>query len=620
MIMTRMRWSVLLAAVMLLAGLAGAQDIFEAVKADDLAKVQAMVAKDPSLVRSKDASGNTPLHAAAIAGSVPMADWLLSKGGDINAGNLASATPLFEAIRNKKDDVALLLIDKGADIGKNGGALVQAANKNRLAVAERLIAKGADIEQKQGEYTPLGYIARGGVKSFEVFELLMEKGAQFNLRDSLGHTPLDNAVFYAEDDRIIDLLLDRSAEVTADPDSLKEIMSIAARRGNPRLFDYYRTRGGEALFADEANRRRFMRGAILGGSLNLVKKLRERQIPLDFSVNAAGMTPLHWLSSNPEALGMIEFLAANGADLNVRTKDGRSAYNIAQARGNEGAAALLAKLGANTEPQKFPILTGPYVGQTPGDELQMFAPGIINDQDHGTIAFSPDGQEVYWPTGKAIKMMKVRDGRWTEPAYAPFSGPRDIDFYDDVPYVTPDNKRLFFMSKRPLGSEVSQKENIWYVERTADGWSEPKPLDAVVNGMRQHWQITVSNSGNLYFGSQRENDTQGGGDLYCSRLVDGRYTEPVNLGPAVNTKDHELQPFIAPDESFILFWRSAGQVPSAFVSFKGRNGEWLPAVKFDLPWSPGGIMISPDGKYLFAAGRWKSAKFLEDLRPKSEHP
>ncbi len=608
-----------IAALILVSGSLNAQEIFDAVKVNDLAKVQGIVAKDPSLVRSKDASGNTPLHAAAIVGSVPIAEWLLSKGADINADNLASMTPLFEAIRNAKDEAALFLIDKGADLSKNGGALNAAALRNRLAVAERLIAKGVDIDQKKGDYTALGNAARMG--RFEVTEILVRKGASLNVRDSLGNTVLDNAVIYgADDNRAIDLLLDRSAEVNTDPAFLRTALSAAARRGHPRLFEYYRARGGEALFADESNRRAFMRSAILGGSLELVKKLQARQIPLDFSANAAGMTPLHWLAFDPGKLGMIELLARSGVDLNVRTKDGRSAYNIAEANGNREGMALLIKLGASIEPQKFPVITGPYVGQTPpGDELTAFAPGII-EQDHGTIAFSPDGREVYWPTGKAIMMMKFRDGRWTQPAYAPFSGPSEIDFYDDVPFVTPDNKRLFFTSLRPVGSETSRKENIWFVERTADGWSEPKPVDAPVNALSLHWQVSVSSTGTLYFGGQKDKDHYGRGDIYCSRLVDGKYSEPVNLGPAINTPDSESQVFIAPDESFILFWRAPTQVPSAYVSFKGPNGEWLPAVKFDLPWAPGGLMVSPDGKYLFSAGRWKSAKFLEALRPKSERP
>lgn len=132
--------------------------------------------------------------------------------------------------------------------------------------------------------------------------------------------------------------------------------------------------------------------------------------------------------------------------------------------------------------------------------------------------------------------------------------------------------------------------------------------------MSLHWQVSVSSAGTLYFGGNREKDGDGSSDLYCSRLVNGEYTEPVNLGPAVNTKDSESQPFISPDESFILFFRAPGQVPSAYVSFKGSDGRWLPAVKFDLPWTGAGLIVSPDGQYLFASGYWKSAKFLEAMR------
>jgi hypothetical protein len=385
-----------------------------------------------------------------------------------------------------------------------------------------------------------------------------------------------------------------------------------------RLFEYYRERGGEALFADESNRRAIMRSAITGGSLEMVKKLQAKGIPLDSTANQNGATPVHSLASNPKAVDMIEFLVRNGADVNARTNNGRSAYNIAEEAGNRDVAALLLKLGASPEPQKFPRLTGPYLGQTPpGDELKLFAPGIVF-LDHGTICVSPDGQEMYWPTGTAIMMTRIQDGRWTQPAFAPFSGPSDIDFYDDVPFVTPDNKRLFVTSKRPLGSETSRKENIWFVERTAAGWSQPKSVGPAVNAMSLHWQVAVANAGTLYFGGRNEKDSLGSSDIYASRLVNGEYTTPVNLGPAVNSKDGESQPFIAPDESFILFYRAPGQIPSAFVSFRGRDGKWLQAVKIDLPWAGAGIMVSPDGKYLFTAGRWKATSFLDELRRRAE--
>ncbi len=213
-------------------------------------------------------------------------------------------------------------------------------------------------------------------------------------------------------------------------------------------------------------------------------------------------------------------------------------------------------------------------------------------------------------------MTRFQDGRWTKPAFAPFSGPSDIPFHDDVPFVTPDNKRLFFTSKRPVAPGAPEKENIWFVERTPTGWSEPRSVGSAVNAMSLHWQVSVSNAGTLYFGGRSEKDGYGSGDIYCSRLVNGQYAAPVNLGPAINTKDGESQAFVAPDESFILFFRAPGQVPSAHVSFKGRDGQWMPAVKFDLPWAGAGLIVSPDGKYLFAGGQWRSARFLEELRPR----
>ena len=109
---------------------------------------------------------------------------------------------------------------------------------------------------------------------------------------SLGNTPLDNAIIYANpDDRAIDLLLPRSPEINKAPEQLAWIPSAAARRGHVRLFEYYRERGGEALFADEPTRRAIMRSAITGGSLELVKKLQTRGIPLVLSANQTRREP-----------------------------------------------------------------------------------------------------------------------------------------------------------------------------------------------------------------------------------------------------------------------------------------------------------------------------------------
>ena len=63
------------------------QDIFDAIKNNDVARVQALLEKDTSLVNQKDTEGNTPLHKAGIVGSVSIAEFILSKGAEINAVN-----------------------------------------------------------------------------------------------------------------------------------------------------------------------------------------------------------------------------------------------------------------------------------------------------------------------------------------------------------------------------------------------------------------------------------------------------------------------------------------------------------------------------------------------------
>ncbi len=594
-----------------------AQDIFEAVKNRDEVQVKQWIEKDASLVSLKDGSGNTPLHVAAIVGSPELILLLLSRGADIQAVNAQSNTPLHEAIINGHDDAARLLMEKGADVNKpdvSGLApLHLAALYNRRAVASWLIDKGTDLESKEAhQWTPLGCLVRSTGNN-EVAELLIQKGANINARDANGRTPLNNAAVYSSD-HIIDLLLDRQAEIDTTPRILAMMLFSVTRRGHLRMFQYLADKGGAALFENEANNKTAMRNALYGGSLEMVRMLQARNIPLDVSADIEGLTPLHEVVSNPRALEIIEFLVKNGADIHARTNDGRSAYNIAEACGNKEACARLLKLGVNSEPQKFPVLTGPYMGQTPpGNEPVRFAPGIVSP-DHGTITISPDGKEMYWGNGTAIMFSRIQNERWTKPEIVPFSGTGSLEFYDDVPFVTPDNKTIFFTSRRPLGPGSGDKENIWFAERITGGWSEPKPVGVPVNAMSLHWQVSVSKAKTLYFSG----DAPGGyglGDIYCSKWENGEYAKPVNLGPVINSENGESMPFIAPDESYLIFYKIILQRPSLHVSFRGKDGQWLPLRKIE-PISYGvGAILSPDGKYLFCDNRWVSAKIIEDLKP-----
>ena len=622
---TRLKTSVfILAAILFLSGSMAAktQEIFDAVKSDDVTRVKRLLATDASCISRKDASGNSPLHIAAAIGSLPITKLLLSGGADINATNAELNTPLLAAVQNGRDDVSIFLIKNGADLKKpdvsGDTPLHAAALHDRRAVAEALISEGADIESlNQQQYTPLGLIARS-TESGEVAELLIHKGANINARDAAGRTPLNNAVLYSSN-RIIDLLLDHKAEMSLEPRFLRIMLSSAAQRGHLRSFKFIVEKGGEDLFKNDSQNKTLMRQAISGGSLEIVRMLLARYVPLDVSPDIEGVTPLHDAAGNPHALAMIGFLIEAGADVQARTNDGRSAYNIAEASGNKEAMSLILKHGGSPEPQKFPYLTGPYMGQVPPrNEPQRFAPGIVSPS-HCTITASPDGKEMYWADGTRIMGSWIQDGRWTKPAVVSFSGQGSLTFYDDVPFLTPDNQKMFFTSRRPLGSSSENKENIWSVERTPSGWSDPKPLAAEVNAMQLHWQVSVSRSGTLYF-SGRAEDGYGLADIYCSKYVDGEYTKPVNLGPVINSDNGETMPCIAPDESFLVFYKVVLQRPSLYISFRAKDGQWLPPKMFERLSARVGAILSLDGKYLFIDDRWVSAKIIEELRPTDHNP
>src|SRR6185436_12085740 len=152
----------------------------------------------------------------------------------------------------------------------------------------------------------------------------------------------------------------------------------------------------------------------------------------------------------------------------------------------------------------------------------------------------------------------------------PFSG----QYADADPFITADGERFFFISTRPVDGKPKEDTDIWMMKKTAIGWSEPEHLP--INSETNEWFPTVSRNGNLYFGSERPGG-KGRCDIYCSKLVDGKYGPPENLGEPINSAANEVEPFVAPDESYIIF--SGTSLPESrgaydlYVSLH-RDGAW----------------------------------------------
>jgi Tol biopolymer transport system component len=108
----------------------------------------------------------------------------------------------------------------------------------------------------------------------------------------------------------------------------------------------------------------------------------------------------------------------------------------------------------------------------------------------------------------------------------------------------------------------------------------------------------------LYFSSDRSGG-KGGYDIYRSRLVQGRYAEPENLGPSINSQYGEVDNYISPDESWLIFvsTRPDGLGNSDLYISYNEGGSWTPAKNLGAPINSSARefcpMVSPDGRYLF---------------------
>jgi Tol biopolymer transport system component len=262
-------------------------------------------------------------------------------------------------------------------------------------------------------------------------------------------------------------------------------------------------------------------------------------------------------------------------------------------------------------PGGFPKLTGPYLGQKrPGPVPEIFAPGIVSTDAHEfSCCFSPDGREFYFtrqhPELKQniIMFTKQVEGAWTEPAVAPFAGPFTFE-----PFITPDNRRVYFQTGKVVDGELLMFTML--SDRTETGWSEARDAGEAFNPMKT-MHISSTADGTIY-----TTDISGGGSFVTNkgparpgderlgvmRPVNGRYEKLEKLGPPLDREKKSQHPWIAPDESFIIYTvRRPGQERVSVLLHASRNkdGSWGEPRELDLGMDAGQPFISPDGKFLF---------------------
>ena len=147
-----------------------------------------------------------PIHDACVDGKIGKVRAFLADGENVNIQNRRfHQTPLHIAIYNEHNDIAKLLIEKGADVNAemiNGQTpLFLAAYFGDLDLVKLLIKKGADVkhQDKKGN-TPLHKAAEGG--NAEVIKLLLSYDVDINAQNIDGDTPLHIAGFMGNEEAV----------------------------------------------------------------------------------------------------------------------------------------------------------------------------------------------------------------------------------------------------------------------------------------------------------------------------------------------------------------------------------------------------------------------------------
>jgi len=247
---------------------------------------------------------------------------------------------------------------------------------------------------------------------------------------------------------------------------------------------------------------------------------------------------------------------------------------------------------------KYPNIDNRYFGEKPpGLQAILFAPDILSPE--GSFEggnFTPDMKEFYFTRKngpykkRTFFVIRFENNQWGQESET------DIKW----PQFSKDGKTMYLGKK--------------YRERTANGWSDVKRQGAFLKN--QAHGLSVSANGTYYFAVYKKEDMNTNGALYYCSSEGGEYKKLVKMNAEINTGTYIAHPFIAPDESYLI-WdvRREGGYGQAdlFISFKQKNGTWGKTLnmgsEINTGYQESAPRVTHDGKYLFfTRGEWKPKK------------
>lgn len=183
-------------------------------------------------------------------------------------------------------------------------------------------------------------------------------------------------------------------------------------------------------------------------------------------------------------------------------------------------------------------------------ESKNMAPPINTSENEGAACFSQDGRLVYFTgcnrtdgMGECDIYVAKNDGKtWSQPQNL---GPGiNSMHYETQPWLSHDGKTLYFVSTRKGGMGGT---DIWYSTMEGGAWAEPKNMGAPVNTPGNEYSPMLHASDAVLYFSSDYHDGFGGMDIFYVEKTTEGWGEVKNIGYPINTAAHERFIFVTSD-------------------------------------------------------------------------
>ncbi|MBI3235882.1 MAG: PD40 domain-containing protein [Bacteroidetes bacterium] len=239
-----------------------------------------------------------------------------------------------------------------------------------------------------------------------------------------------------------------------------------------------------------------------------------------------------------------------------------------------------------------PINLGPNINTKEKD----YAPSLTVDNKQLIFSRSIGRQEDFY-----ISQRKNMEwGMAIHPSY-PLNTPENESF----PSFTADGKYVFFARFVP---QDAGNCDIWFSQFNGVSWDEPRNLGPKINTRGWESQPCISADGStLYFLAVKQGGL-GNSDIYKSVYKAGSWSEPINLGPNINSPGNEEAPFIHPDGKTFYFSSDGRPGMGNFDLYKSTmkdDGSFTEAVGLGYP-----INTKEDERWLTVSSNAVDAYFV----------